>query len=409
MVAQQGGEAGQERKGKQGRADEGQRKAEHVREEKIAVVHMGQQERHRDAHQHGAGQQRRVVQTPAPDKAEDVQQNQEAEGGGNAEICQKLRVHLRAVGEEGVNRGGIVVQPAADGVRLVDIQQQRVQKRPPRQDRGGGHKEVGQGKGEQVPPLDPPGEDEHQEHRQQEHGLQLEGKAQRGADHRPDGPALQGQRHAPKGKGGVDAVALAPVGPVQQHRGEQQGYQKAHQPRVIRAGRVPDEAQHPPGQEHIEQHGEQLDEIEVPDAGIGNQSEEIEVGDVVVPHAPPQGGNAAVVAVKLHPALQKILIVQRLVLHAQPPQQHRRRDGRGGEEQVRVFTEHPLPPQDDIGPRAQQEQPEILRHIPPPSGPAPPGGPGRGRANHRMGIKKRKENPSESDKMNIDKLFKRMV
>ena len=109
-------------------------------------------------------------------------------------------------------------------------------------------------------------------------------------------------------------------GAVEDRRGEKEQREKAAQPGGPALG-VPAQQQHGgPGQKHIKENAQQLDQVQVPDAGIGEEGQKIEVGDIVVPHRHGQGPEAPVGPEKVHPFGEKILVVQRLIGQGGQPQ-----------------------------------------------------------------------------------------
>ena len=78
-----------------------------------------------------------------------------------------------------------------------------------------------------------------------------------------------------------------------------------------------------------------LDEVQIAQGEIGEERQEIEIGDVVVAHGPGQGAPSSVCLEKLAPGVQEVLIVQRLVVEDQTAQREgdrrqQQRDDPGG-------------------------------------------------------------------------------
>ena len=96
----------------------------HVRAEEVPVVHVRQEKRHGDAHQHRAQQQRAVVHAlpEIPDhhrqQREHERRCENADGGG----C--LRVRNRT--EQGEDGRGVVVQARADAASLLQTDRERI-------------------------------------------------------------------------------------------------------------------------------------------------------------------------------------------------------------------------------------------------------------------------------------------
>ena len=90
------------------RAGPGQ--GEHVGQEKVTVVHIGQQEGHSDGHDRRRGQKGRFVRCfPAPPEQRQQSQRQQQRRGDPQLGAQRL-VDLGVIGQKRENRGGVVAQ-----------------------------------------------------------------------------------------------------------------------------------------------------------------------------------------------------------------------------------------------------------------------------------------------------------
>ena len=95
--------------------------------------------------------------------------------------------------------------------------------------------------------------------------------------------AVQRVGQGQKGEGGIEAVALAPVGAVEDHRGEKQQDGKGGGIGVFSTEHPPCQPPAGKGQQQVKDHGQGLDKVEVGDGQIRKGSQKIEVRDVVVP------------------------------------------------------------------------------------------------------------------------------
>ena len=213
-----------------------------------------------------------------------------------------------------------------------------------------------------MPPLHLSGEEEQQKHRHEKDGLQLKGKAQRNEADGGDGTVRQRIIEAPDGESAVNAVALAPVRAVEHHGGEEERHEKGAQNLAVIVREQAGQAQHAPGQHDIKENAEQLDEIEVADGAVREEGEEIQIRNIVVSDVPFQTPEASLFSQRFYPTGQKILIIQRLMLHANTPQHHGRQDQRRGGEQGTPAAQRALRPQDHKGQHTQHQQTEICLH-----------------------------------------------
>ena len=163
------------------------------------------------------------------------------------------------------------------------------------------------------------------------------------------------------GQRAVDGVALAPVCPVEHHRGQQQGGPKGNQGSAAPLP-FPDQGTHQPqaapGQQHVPQDGKQLDKVQVGYVQIGDGRHKVEVGGVIIPHAARDGGKAAVEAKRLIPAAQKTVVVPAGIIQAQRPGQH----GRPQREQHDAQRVPPISLQAQQGQRYQGQQRQQARN-----------------------------------------------
>lgn len=137
-------------------------------------------------------------------------------------------------------------------------------------------------------------------------------------------PVGQGQED----EGGVEAVALAPEGAVEQNGGEEQKAGEGEGRGGLAFGKGPaGQPETGVGQEDIKDDGEDLDEVEVGHPQIGKGRQEIEVGDVIVPHLFSYGEKAAVFPEKLGPGGEEVVIVAGGVFQRDHPDEDRRPQG----------------------------------------------------------------------------------
>ena len=123
----------------------------------------------------------------------------------------------------------------------------------------------------------------HQQNGEHKNGLQLEAEGQREVQNREDRPVLHGKGDGEDGERDVNAVALAPERPVQDHGGQEQNHEETGQKRGFTPLYGTEKPHRGVGQEHVEEDAEQLDEVQVPNRKVGEEAEEVHIGDVVIP------------------------------------------------------------------------------------------------------------------------------
>ena len=129
-------------------------------------------------------------------------------------------------------------------------------------------------------------------------------------------------------QGTVQCVALAPQGAVEHHSGQQQQDAEAYQGTdAVFAGEVTYQPQAAPGQQHIKQDGEELDEVQVGDRQVGDGGQEIEVGHIIVADGQLDGSEAAVVPEGGHPLGQEDLVVICRIVQQDCPEEEGQADG----------------------------------------------------------------------------------
>ena len=159
-------------------------------------------------------------------------------------------------------------------------------------------------------------------------------------------------------QGAVQGVALAPEGPVGHHRGQQQEQAEAQQGTVlVPRGEVPHQPEAAPGQHHVEEDGEQLDQVQIRDGQVGDGGQEVEIGGVVVADGQLDGGKAAVVPEGLGPLGQEDLVVGGLVVQQHGPQEEGQAHRQQGAQQL--LLSQPLPVEQPHGQPRQGQQQEV--------------------------------------------------
>ena len=317
-------------------------------------MHIGQEEGHPDAQHHRRRHSQPVVH-PAPEQEARRQQGQGQRPGGQDAQQGEVPGVLSAVGQELVDGGGVEHQAAAVLPHLVEVNAQNVPQGLAQQEGGDDGDQVGEGKDPQLPELHPARQPQHPPQGQQEDGLELEAEGQGHEGHRGLVPPVQHAGGGVDAKRAVNAVALAPEGPVQHRRGQQQGGGKGDQGSRAPLA-FPGQGTHQPvtapGQDHVEDNGEQLDQVQVGGGEVGDEGHKIKVGHVIIPHGVGHRLEAAVLLEVGVPVGEEVFVVCPGVVQAQGPEQHGRADGQQ-QDQQRV-PPAALPPEQGQGQRGQQ-------------------------------------------------------
>ena len=284
VVGTQGGDLGEGGGQDAPAVGAGPGQGEDVGEEEIAVVHVGQEEG--DAHgKDHPGQKDGPAGEALPPEEQPAQHAQhQGEGGQDARPGGQGHVDRCVGGEQGVEGGGVEGEVGAVLGGLAEVDPQHVSKGLAQGQGGEDGEDAGGGEPQQVPEAGPSGHPQHRPHRQEKDGLELAGEGQPRQEGGGPWPTFQPCGQAVEAEGGVDGVALGPGRAVEDHRGQQQeqaegggapvpvpGDQGLYQPAAA------------PGQDHIEEDGEELDKVEVGDGQIGDGGQKIEVGSGVVP------------------------------------------------------------------------------------------------------------------------------
>ncbi len=173
-----------------------------------------------------------------------------------------------------------------------------------------------------MPQLEPALQPQHNEHRHHEYGLQLEAERHRHAHHRAYRSVIKREAYRKHGKRHVYAVALTPERAVEIYCGKKQYHEEAEQLTGPAALYYADESCGGVGEDDVEQNAQQLDEVQIAYAGIGEQREEIEIRNVIVADRVFQRREAAVYAEIFHPAGEKGLIIERLTVQHEQAKRH---------------------------------------------------------------------------------------
>ena len=90
---------------------------------------------------------------------------------------------------------------------------------------------------------------------------------------------------------------------------------------------------------------EQLDQVQIGQGAAADERQKRQVRYIIIPHRLPQRGKPAVRAEKIDPHGQKLRVVARLVIQAQPAQHERRCQQQRRAQDVRRFAQHTRAPQ----------------------------------------------------------------
>ena len=142
------------------------------------------------------------------------------------------------------------------------------------------------------------------------------------------------QPNAQHREGGVNAVTLPPQRAVEHDRRPEQHEEKAGQPPGRGADKAPRELHGRPREHHVEETAQQLDEVQIGDRRAGEQRQKEEVRYIIIPDRHSQRGETPVLAEKVHPDRQKVLIIQSFIRQAEPTQHERRRQQTGGDQHM---------------------------------------------------------------------------
>ena len=193
---------------------------------------------HQRAHRHHAG-------------------NAQHHGHAAEHLIQQIRTQIRQelVQVGAVHRDKVVV------ACLLHVHRQHMVQRLAAPQRRDHHHHVGRRDKHEVAELDVASQPQRQQHRQEEHRLQLEGQRHAEEDHAARAAPGQAHVHGHQAEGDVDHVALAPVRAVEDDRG-QQGRDVIHQQRRAVALHAKGRELHQRGaHEHLKGDGDRLDQI----------------------------------------------------------------------------------------------------------------------------------------------------
>ena len=173
--------------------------------------------------------------------------------------------------EEGKDRGRIIVQRAAYAASLREIERDRIPERTPEQDSGEDKRDVPGGEEQKMIPPEFLCHPENGKDRQNEHGLQLEAKRRRGAEHGQGRLFIQRQIEREHEHSGIGAVTLGPNGAVEENGRQEKHREEAGEAHTVPSREAAEQHHRRPGEDDIEKGGEQLDEIQIPNGGQGEE------------------------------------------------------------------------------------------------------------------------------------------
>ena len=273
----------------------------------------------------------------------DGQQHDHECGCADAELCGDLGVaRLRKERKDG---RGVIVEPGADAARLLKRDGQRIPQSASGDDGRQHHDHARGGEGQRVPQLDAPREPEEQEHRHDEHGLQFEGERCADAHHAEHGMPGQHEIDAQHGEGGIHTVALAPERAVEHDRRPEEHEEER---RKLPHRLTPEQSHelHDRRREHdVKKDAEQFYKVQIRQGTAADERQKRQVRYIIIANGLPQCGEPAVRAEKVDPHGQKLRVVARLIIQAQPTQHERRRQQQHRAQDVRRFAQHTRAPQ----------------------------------------------------------------
>ena len=160
-----------------------------------------------------------------------------------------------------------------------------------------------------------------------------------------------------EGEGAVQGVALPPERAVEYHRRQQKKQAEAEQGAVRALRReMPHQPEAAPGQHHVKQNGEELDEVQVGYGQIGDGGKKIEVGCVIVADRQLHGREAAPIPEGRGPLGEEHLVIGGLVVQQQGPEEEGQPNGQQGVQQPGTVQALPAEQPQRQGGQGQQEQ-----------------------------------------------------
>ena len=273
VIAEQGSKLDEKRSREIHGYGERQDQSQKIGAVEIALMHMREQERDPDGEEETQRENRPVVQL-LPVRQGDGQQIQHIEKGEDHGDGGRGLLVLD-VGENCEDGRGIVVETAADAAGLAEIERDGLPERAAQAYRWQDQNQIGHGEDKNMLPVQLPVHQKDGVDREDEHGLQLEAEGNGGENHRGHGPAGQGTPDPQQERGDVETVTLAPDGAVQKNGREKQRDEKGRQQTGTAFGEAAAEQENAPGQQHVRERAEKLDEIEVVHGKQGEEREEI--------------------------------------------------------------------------------------------------------------------------------------
>ena len=193
---------------------------------------------------------------------------------------------------------------------------------------------------QQVLPLNLAAQQEQQQRWDEKHGLQLEGEAGAHSCHTQPGTILQRHRDAQHCESDIDAVALTPERAVENHGRPEQNEKKRKQLSFGTFCEMAGNAHDAPGEDHVEENAQELDEVEILDCRLAEEGEERQIRHIIVSDAFPERGQTAVLPEIVNPGRKEILIVQRLIIQTDAAQQEGERKEPARQQHMPRLFEH---------------------------------------------------------------------
>ena len=150
---------------------------------------------------------------------------------------------------------------------------------------------------------------------------------------------------AQHGEGGIHTVALAPERAVEHDRRPEEHEEERRKLPHRLTPEQPHELHDRPREHDVKKDAEQFYKVQIGQGTAADERQKRQVRYIIIANGLPQRGELAVRAEKVDPHGQKLRIVVRLVIQAQPTQHERRRQQQRRAQDVRRFPEHAGAPQ----------------------------------------------------------------
>ena len=252
---------------------EGQNQGQNVRSVEIPFMHVREQKGNPDGEEETEREECPVVQlfSVREGNRQQIQHIDKGEDNGNG--CRGLLVP--DVGENRENGRRVVVETAADAAGLTEIERDGLPERTPQAHGWQNQNQISRGEDKNMFPAQLPAHQKDGVDRKNEHSLQLEAEGDSGENHGSRRTPGQRAPDPQQERGDIETVTLAPDGAVEKDGGEEQRGEKGRQQTGTAFGETAAEQKNAPGQQHIQEGTEKLDEVEVIHGQQGEERKEI--------------------------------------------------------------------------------------------------------------------------------------